>query len=85
MPRQQLMIEGEMHQLNGAVALQLAQDVGAMYVYRFMAEIELESDLLYAVASDQQIEYFTLARGQHFQRRGRLLAAAQLRSASAHR
>ncbi len=27
-----------------------------------MAEIELESDLLYAVAFDQQIEDFTLAR-----------------------
>ncbi len=45
MPRQQLMVESEMHQLDGAVALQLAQDVGAMHVHRFMAEIELESDL----------------------------------------
>lgn len=56
-----------------------------MHVHRFMAEIELESDLLYAVTFDQQIEDFTLARGQHFQRGGRPLAAAQLRSASAHR
>jgi hypothetical protein len=71
------MVEGEMHQLDGAVALQFAQDVGAMHVHRFMAEIELERDLLYAVAFDQQIEDFTLARGQHFQRRGRLIAAAQ--------
>jgi hypothetical protein len=34
MTRQQLVVEGEMDQINGAVTLQFAQHVGAMDVYR---------------------------------------------------
>jgi hypothetical protein len=53
MPCQQLMVESEMDQFNGALALQFAQHVGAMNMYRFVAEVELEGDLFYAVAFDQ--------------------------------
>lgn len=34
-----------MHQIDGAVALQLAQYIRAVDVHRFMAEVELEGDL----------------------------------------
>jgi hypothetical protein len=51
--RQQLVVEREMHQFNGAVAVQFAQHVGAMDMHRFVAEIELEGNLFYAVAFDQ--------------------------------
>ena len=53
MPRQQLVVECEMHQFDGAVALQFAQHVGAMDMHRFVAEVEFEGDLFYAIAFDQ--------------------------------
>ena len=76
MTRQQLVVEGEMDQINGAMTLQFAQHVGAMDVHRLVAEVELKGDLFYAVAFDQQIKHFTLARGQNFQNLRGLLAAA---------
>ena len=76
MPRQQLVVECKMHQIDGAVALQFAQHVRTMNVHRFMAEVELESDLFYAVAFDQQIKHFALARGQYLQYLRGLFAAA---------
>lgn len=85
MTRQQLVVEGEMDQINGAVTLQFAQHVGAMDVYRLVAELELKGDLLDAVAFNQQIKHFAFTRGQHFQHLRRLFSAAQRRSASAHR
>ncbi|STJ16224.1 Uncharacterised protein [Escherichia coli] len=41
-----------MHQLNGAMTVQFSQHVGAMYMYRFMAEFELKGNLFYTVAFD---------------------------------
>ena len=52
-----------MHQIDGAVALQLAQYIRAMNVHRFMTEVELEGDLFHAVAFDQQLKHFAFARG----------------------
>lgn len=50
---QQLMIEGEVDEFDGAVTVQFAQHVGTMDMHRFMAEIEFESDFLNAVTFDQ--------------------------------
>ena len=66
-----------MDQINGAVTLQFAQHVGAMDVHRLMAELELEGDLLDAVAFNQQIKDFAFTRGEHLQHLRRLLSAAQ--------
>ena len=52
-PRQQLVVEGEMHQLDGTVALQFTQYVSTVDVNGFMAEVELKCDLFDAVAFDQ--------------------------------
>ena len=65
-----------MHQIDGAVALQFAQHVRPMNVHRLVAEVELEGDLFYAVAFDQQLKHFALAWGQYFQYLRGLLAAA---------
>ena len=53
MPCQQLVVESEVHQFDRALAVQFAQHVGAMYMYRFMAKIELEGKFCYAIAFDQ--------------------------------
>ena len=66
-----------MDQINGAVALQFAQHVGAMNVHRLVAEIELEGDFLDAVAFNEQIKHFAFTRGEHLEHLRRLLSAAQ--------
>ena len=47
-----------------------------MNVHRLVAEVELEGDLFYAVAFDQQLKHFALAWGQYFQYLRGLFAAA---------
>lgn len=85
MTRQQLVVEGEMDQINGAVTLQFSQHVGTMDVYRLVAELELKGDLLDAVAFNQQIKDFAFTRVSTSSTCAGCSPPRSARSASAHR
>lgn len=63
----QMVLQGEVHQLNGGFALQFAKHVGAVHVHGFMAQCQALGNGFDADTRLQQIEHLTFTRGDFMQ------------------